>query len=85
METEGDEVEGELKPQEKAKHEVPVEDRNEARRARAMQVDAELGVEAVRPVVRRDASDPLPSEWEEIFSRQGGFMEELLGEGSDLG
>ena len=46
VETEGDEPEAEVKPREQAEHEVSVEDRNEARRARAMQVDAELGAEA---------------------------------------
>ena len=74
-------VEGETGPQGPAEQEVPVEDRNGARRARAMQVDAEMGAETIRPVVRRNASDPLPPEWEEILSRQSNFMDELLEDG----
>lgn len=80
VEAEGDEPEAEVKPRMQAEQEVPVEDRNEARRARAMQVDAEMGAETVRPFVRRNADDPVPVEWEEVLSKQGDFMDELLDE-----
>lgn len=80
VETEGDEPEMEVKPQEQAKLEVPVEDRSGARRARAMQIYDELGAKrygqlfgAMQAVhCRRDGKR---------YCQGRAFMDEVMGEG----
>ena len=85
MDSDGGEVEAEVKPQEQAAHEGPVEDRNEARRARAMQVDRGMDAETAQSAVRSNADNPVPPEWEDIFLKQGDFMDVLQEEENALG
>ena len=44
-----------------------------------------LDAETAQSVVRGNADDPVPPEWENIFLKQGDFMDELLEEENALG
>jgi len=60
---------------------VPIEDRNEFRRARAMHVDVEeTSGGTASTSARRDPDDPVPQEWDAVIAEQSDFLDALMEE-----